>query len=86
MKMNPTKLFVAVAISFAVAWVVCAAAVMIMPTATLYLAGAMVHLDLSTLIWSMTTDGLIVGLVAWSIVAGTIAWLTGVIYNRLVAG
>jgi hypothetical protein len=48
------------------------------------MSGHMVHGDFSNMGWHMTSSGLLVGLFAWSIVAGLIAALIANIYNRLV--
>jgi hypothetical protein len=47
------------------------------------LTGHMVHANLDAMSWSMTTTGFFVGLFAWSLMAGFIAWLIASIYNKL---
>jgi uncharacterized protein DUF5676 len=81
--LNSTKLFVAAAIAAAIAWVICAAFVMFLPSPMLTLSGQMVHADFEGMAWSITATGLFVGLVAWSVLTGAFAWLIATIYNKL---
>jgi hypothetical protein len=83
MKCDTNKLFIATTITVAIAWIVCAAFVAFLPTAMMTLMGHMIHANLDAMKWSMTTTGFFVGLFAWSLMAGVIAWLTARIYNGL---
>ncbi len=83
MKHDANKMFVAVAVTFAVIWIICAVLVWAVPTVMTALTGHMVHLDLKELVWSMTAAGFFIGLVSWSLLSGVIAWVIVLIYNRL---
>ena len=83
MKCNTKSLFFATIISVSIAWIVCAAFVALVPGVMMTLMGHMVHANLDAMSWSMTAAGFFVGLFAWSLMAGVIAWLIGHIYNRL---
>lgn len=84
MKINASKLGIATATVFGVAWVICSLLVMGMPQAMMQMTGHMVHADFSDMNWQLNSSGLLVGLLAWSIGAGAIAGATAAVYNRLV--
>ena len=83
MKLNPTALGAASAISFSIFWIICSAAVAILPELIMTISGHMVHVDLSQMGWALTWTGVFLGLVAWVAVAFISTWLIAVIYNRL---
>ncbi len=83
MTLDPTKLFVAVAAAFAIAWVICAAFVIVLPAGMMTLSGHMIHTELEGMNWSMNMAGFFTGLIAWSALAGAIAWVSAIIYNRM---
>ncbi|WP_237055671.1 DUF5676 family membrane protein [Microbulbifer sediminum] len=84
MKLDAAKFGLATAISFGIAWLLCALLVLLMPTMMMEMSGHMVHMDISAMGWQLTLGGVLLGLVAWSISAGLIAWLLAGIYNRLI--
>lgn len=84
MKLNAAKFGLAAAISFGVAWIICALLVMLMPGMMMSMSGHMVHMELADMGWHLTLAGVLLGLVAWSVSAGFIGWLLAWIYNRLV--
>ena len=83
MKCDANKLFLAVAASFAVLWVVCSFFVVILPSPMMTMTGHMAHADFGMTTWTMSAIGFVIGLIAWSLLGGATAWLTAVIYNRL---
>lgn len=83
MTCDANKLFLATAAAFAVVWVICAAFVALMPGAMMTMSGHMVHADLEMTHWTLSWGGFFIGLIAWSLIAGAIAWLIGTIYNGL---
>ena len=84
MKIDALKLGLAIAIVFALAWVVCSLFVYSMPLGMMQMSGHMVHADLGGMSWNLGWIGFIFGLVAWPLMAGIIGWGTAAIYNRLV--
>tara|TARA_R110002074_G_scaffold176806_1_gene340287 strand:+ start:3312 stop:3467 length:156 start_codon:yes stop_codon:yes gene_type:complete len=47
------------------------------------MSGEMVHMQLNEMGWHLTLAGVVIGLVAWFVVAGIAGWLLAAIYNRL---
>lgn len=84
MKINALKFGLATAIIFAAAWVICSLFVFSMPAGMMQMSGHMVHADLGQMSWRLNWIGFIYGLVAWSVIAGTIAWAIAALYNRMV--
>ena len=83
MKLDAAKFGLAWAIAFAIFWIVCSMAVSIMPEMMMGMSGHMVHGDLSAMQWHLSLVGLLLGLVAWSLMAGITGWLVAAVYNRL---
>ena len=84
MKLDSLKIGYATAIAFASVWLICSVLVWTMPSMMLGMSGHMVHADLSGMGWQMSPIGFLVGLLSWSIVAGGIASLIALVYNKLV--
>jgi hypothetical protein len=83
MKLDATKFGLAWAITFGVFWIICSVLVWMMPSMMMGMSGHMVHGDLSTMHWQLSLAGVLLGLVAWSLLAGITGWLAAVVYNRL---
>ena len=83
MKLNPNKFATASATTFAVLWVICSAVAYCLPDAIMTITGHMMHADLSSMGWSLTGTGFIIGLIAWAFCAGITTLLIAIIYNRL---
>ncbi len=83
MKLNPNKFATASATTFAVLWVICSAVAYFLPDAIMTITGHMMHADLSSMGWSLTGAGFIIGLIAWAFCAGITTLLIAIIYNRL---
>jgi len=83
MKLDALKFGYAAGITAGIVWVVCSVLVLSLPSMTMDMGGGMTHMDPSQMAWSMTPSGLLLGLVAWSIVAAAFGWLVAAIYNRL---
>ncbi|MDX2314244.1 MAG: DUF5676 family membrane protein [Gammaproteobacteria bacterium] len=83
MKLNPTALGAAGAISFSILWITCSAAVAVLPEFMMTMSGHMVHVSFSQLGWTLTWAGVLLGLVSWAAVAFVSTWLIAVTYNRL---
>ena len=83
MKLKPTALGAASAISFAILWIICSAAVAVLPGFMMSMSLHMVHSDLSQISWTLTWTGVILGLVAWAAVAFVSGWLVAAVYNSL---
>jgi hypothetical protein len=48
------------------------------------MSGHMIHAELSNLNWAMHWTGFFIGLVAWSVLSGVLAWAVAAVYNRLI--
>ena len=83
MKLNAIKFGLACAATFSILWLVCSLSVIGMPMNMMQISGNMVHGDFASLQWSISAQGLVVGLIAWAFVAGISGWLTALIYNKL---
>lgn len=83
MTLDPKRLGLAVAVATAILWLLCSAAVSIVPGPAMTITGHMVHGDLSDFAWSLSWGGVLIGLVAWTISAAVAAWLVAWTYNRL---
>ena len=83
MKLDALKIGYATALAFAIVWIICSLLVWALPSMMLGMSGHMVHGDFSNMGWHTTLSGFLVGLFAWSIVAGAIAALVAYIYNSL---
>ena len=84
MKIEASRLGLASALAFAILWIICSAAVMLLPAGMMTMSGHMLHADLSTIQWSLGLWGFVAGLLAWSFVAGITGWFIGLLYNKLV--
>ncbi len=85
MKLNPTVLGAASAISFSILWIICSAAVAVLPDFMMTMSEHMVHVNLSQMKWTLTWAGVLLGLVSWAAVAFVSTWLIAVTYNRILA-
>ena len=83
MMLKPTALGAASAISFAILWIICSAAVAVLPGFMMTMSGHMMHGDFSQMGWTLTWAGVFLGLVAWAAVAFVSGWLIAAVYNRL---
>jgi len=83
MKLDAAKFGLAWAITFGVFWIICSVLVWLMPGPMMNVSGHMVHGDLSAMHWHLALAGVLLGLVAWTLVAGFTGWLVAVVYNRL---
>lgn len=81
MKLNPNRLFVAVALAIAIAWLICTALVGIAPGGMMSLSGHMMHTNFHGMAWSMNPAGIVAGLFVWSLSGGALAWLIATLYN-----
>lgn len=86
MKIHSVKLGISSAITFAVLWVVCSVLVMALPDQTMSITASMLHANQLSFNWDLGASGLVVGLLAWSAVAGLAGLLVGCIYNSLNKG
>ena len=84
MKLDTTKLGLSTGVAFGVVWVICSLLIVIAPNGVMQLTGYMLHSDLGNLGWTMSWAGFFAGLVAWSVLAGVLAWAAAAIYNRLI--
>lgn len=84
MKLNEKAFATASAATTLILWLVCSLLVAVMPAMSMQASGSMMHMDLSTMEWSMTFPGFFVGLLIWSITAGVVGWLFAYLYNRFV--
>ncbi|QKG69896.1 DUF5676 family membrane protein [Erythrobacter mangrovi] len=83
MKIDAIKLGLASGIVFAIVWVICSLFVFAMPMGMSRFGGHMVHADLAHFPWILSWAGFLFGLIAWSVLAGIIAWGIAAVYNRL---
>ena len=83
MKIDANKIGVSSAISFGVLWIICSGAVHFFPQPMMAITGHMMHVVLTSLDWALTFSGFLIGLIAWSALAGVSGWLIATIYNRL---
>jgi len=83
MKLNPTALGAASAVSFSILWIICSATVAVFPEFMMTISGHMVHVTFSQMGWTLTWTGVFLGLVAWAAVAFVSTWLVAAVYNRL---
>jgi hypothetical protein len=82
MKLNPTALGAASAISFSILWIICSAAVAVLPGFMMTMSGHMLHVNFSQMGWTLTWTGVLLGLVVWAAVAFVSTWLIAVVYNQ----
>lgn len=83
MKLNANALALACAGTFAIVWVICSAIVAALPGMSMTVSGHMTHMQFSEMQWSLGITGLLVGLIAWSFIAGLIGWTIATLYNKL---
>ncbi|MBD8524411.1 DUF5676 family membrane protein [Pseudomarimonas arenosa] len=83
MKLIPSKFGLSCAFTAALLWLACSVLVAMLPAAMLSLSGDMFHMQLSAMGWHLTWTGVLIGLIAWSIVAGLTGATLAAIYNRL---
>lgn len=83
MKLDAIKFGLASAATFSILWVVCSLFVMGMPMNMMHISGNMVHGNFTSMQWSMGTQSIFIGLIAWAFVAGITGWLIALIYNKL---
>jgi hypothetical protein len=83
MELNANRIFLATALAVGIVWLVCVAFVAAVPGGMMSMTGHMLHADTQHMSWTMNLTGVVVGLIAWSMSIGAIAWLGAVIYNWL---
>lgn len=82
--MIKTKEFsTACALTAAILWIGCSAAVIALPDVMWQMTAQMLHIELPKMIWAMGWGGLFLGLLAWSALAGLAGAILTVLYNRL---
>jgi hypothetical protein len=84
MRLDAVKLGFSTAIVFAIAWVICSILVVVSPGVMMQMSGHMIHANLSGLGWTMHWTSFLIGLVAWSVLSGVLAWAVAAVYNRLI--
>lgn len=84
MKLNEKAFAFASIVTIALLWLVCSLLVYLMPDMSMQASGSMMHMDLSTMQWSMTFPGFLVGLIIWSLAAGVVGWIFALLYNMFV--
>ena len=84
MKVDAAKIGFSAGIVFGIVWIICSLFVSIVPAGMMQMSGMMVHGNLGHLGWTMNLTGFLVGLVAWTVLAGGLAGATAAIYNRLI--
>ena len=84
MKIDAFRFGLATTIVFALAWVICSLFVFSMPAGMMQMSGHMVHADFGHMSWTLNWFGFIHGLIAWSVIAGVIAWAIATLYNRMI--
>ncbi len=82
MKLDATKFGIAAGGAFAIIWVICSLFVFSMPVGMMNMSGHMSHTDWQGMQWHMGFGGLLIGLVAWTLVAGFTGWLIATLYNK----
>ena len=83
MKIHAIQFGIALALTFAIIWVVCSLLVWLLPAISLEITGHMVHANLAPMGWHLSLSGVLIGLVGWSLVAGITGFLLAYIYNCL---
>lgn len=79
----PKKFAVASAATAAFLWIACSALVVILPEAMWQMTGHMLHIEMSQINWAMSWAGFCIGLISWSVAAGTAGGVLASIYSRL---
>lgn len=82
MKLHTNKLALTTAIAFSVLWVICSVFIAFIPDLSMSLTGTMFHVNLSSMVWTLTWGGFFIGLIAWAILGGISAWLIAFFYNH----
>lgn len=82
--LKPAKLGLAATIVVAVSWIICSALVVMAPGPMMLMSGQMMHADLQGIAWTMQWSGFLIGMAAWSVIAGLVVLVAAMIYNRLV--
>ncbi len=83
MKPDAIKCGLASAITFAILWIVCSIIVWLLPSQMMAMSGHMVHANFDHVGWNLSFSGVLLGLIAWSFLAGISGWLIAIIYNLL---
>lgn len=83
MKIDASRLALALGGTTAVLWIVCSLLVALFPGSMMSMTGSMLHADPPSFGWSLTLDGFFMGLVCWTVWAMAAGWMIGGIYNRL---
>lgn len=83
MKIDTTRFGIAAAATFGIVWILCSFLVWVAPSMTMDVTGHMMHGDWSAMGWHISLTGVLIGLVAWSALAGVCGWLLASIYNFL---
>lgn len=83
MKLDAMKFGIASALTAAVLWIACTLLVWALPLAMTAMGGHMMHMNPTAMGWVLSAYGVIVGGVAWIVVAGITGWLLATFYNRL---
>ena len=82
MKIDASRLALALGGTTAVLWILCSILVVLFPGSMMSMTGSMLHADTQSFGWSLTLAGFLMGLVCWTVWAMAVGWLIGEIYNR----
>lgn len=86
MRLDSRAFGLAAAAMAAALFTLCAFAVAVAPAATTAVAGALIHMDLSEMVRTLTWSSFFGGLVGWTLGTGLVFAGVGGLYNQLVDG
>ncbi len=84
MQLDVRAVTLAAAIAAAIVWAICSALVAVAPGFSMAIMAPMVHMPPSSVGWSLTWGGFLIGLIGWSVTIAFFAWLGAGLYNRVV--
>ena len=85
MKLEASRLGLAVGVGSSILWTLCSILVAVAPEPSLAMTRSLFHVASGGPVWGVTWGGFIVGLAVWGVGSGLFAWLCAGLYNRMLA-
>lgn len=83
MKLEASRLGLAVGVGSAILWTLCSVLVALAPQPSLAVTRSLFHVASGGPVWGVTWGGFVVGLLVWSVGSGLFAWVCAGLYNRM---
>ncbi len=77
------NLSLSAALATGVIWIVCALFVMVVPQMAARITSGMLHMEALAVVWQLDVAGVVIGGLAWMLLAFALVWLSTFIYQLM---